>query len=416
MTDTAVDARPVPVPAITATLVGLGIAVVAFFVYWFCDRSFDAGRGDFFYLADAFLHGRTWLISPLGPNDVITVDGHTYVPFAPFPAIVLMPFVALVGPERADQLEPGVNAFLAATVVFLAWWVQGRIGVERLRDRFALVLLLGFGTQVWWVTTRGGVWHTGHLVAMILTLLLLAEMFGKRRAILMGLLVGAAFLTRAPLAFAGPALALWAVPSWSALVDGSRSIRDRLTGLPWADWVWLIVGFAPSVVFFLWYNLDRFGSATESGYALATLPPFLEVLRQQGLFSTSHVGMNIDYLFFKLPTFTNTFPYVRPDGLGMSVLFTSPGLLLAFLAPARDRRTWILLIAAVLVLIPTLLYYGGGWLQFGYRYFLDSIPFIWAMGALGVARRGQVPWWGWTLILWSVLIGMASVYWAYNLH
>ena len=416
MTSAAVDARPIRVPAFTTTLVGLGVAVVAFLVYWFCDRSFDAGRGDFFYLADAFLHGRTWLISPLGPNDVITVAGHTYVPFAPFPAIVLMPFVALVGPERADQLEPGVNAFLAATVVFLAWWVQGRIGVERLRDRFALVLSLGFGTQVWWVTTRGGVWHTGHLVAMILTLLLLAEMFGKRRAILMGLLVGAAFLTRAPLAFAGPAIALWAVPSWSALADGTRSIRERVAGLPWADWLWLIVGFAPAVLFFLWYNLDRFGSATESGYALATLPPWLEALRQQGLFSTAHIGMNIDYLFLKLPTFTNTFPYIRPDGLGMSVLFTSPGLLLAFLAPARDRRTWILLIAAVLVLIPTLLYYGGGWLQFGYRYFLDSIPFIWAMGALGVARRGQVPWWGWTLILWSVLIGMASVYWAYNLH
>ena len=47
------------------------------------------------------------------------------------------------------------------------------------RDRLALVLLLGFSTQIWWVTTRGGVWHTGHLVAMILTLLLIAEMFGN---------------------------------------------------------------------------------------------------------------------------------------------------------------------------------------------------------------------------------------------
>ena len=77
------------------------------------------------------------------------------------------------------------------------------------RDRLALALLLGFSTQIWWVTTRGGVWHTGHLVATILTLLLLIELFGKRRALLMGLLVGAAFLTRAPVAFAAPAVALW---------------------------------------------------------------------------------------------------------------------------------------------------------------------------------------------------------------
>ena len=125
--------------------------------------------------------------------------------------------------------------------------------------------------------------------------------------------------------------------------------------------------------------------------------------------------MNVDYLFLKLPAFTAEFPYFRPDGLGMSVLFTSPGLLLAARAPWRDARAWILLLAAVLVLIPTLLYYGGGWLQYGYRYFLDSIPFIWALVAMGIVRRGETPWWGWTLILWGVLIGLGGVYWAYHL-
>ena len=401
-------------PTFNPTIVGLLVAAGAFVIFWLCNGGFDAGRGDFFYLADAFLHGRTWIVSPLGPNDVIVVNGHTYVPFAPFPAIVLMPLVALLGPLTADQVESGVNAFLAATVVFLAWWTSGRVGVGALKDRFALAVLLGFGTQILWVTTRGGVWHTGHLVAMILTLLLIGEMFGKRRAILMGLLVGAAFLTRAPVAFAGPVVALWVIRD-DVLARG-RSLGDRVRALPWADWLWLIVGFAPALVFFFWYNLDRFGSATESGYALATLPAWLEQLRQQGLFGLVHVPMNLEYLFLKLPAFTGEFPYMRPDGLGMSVLFTSPGLLLAVLAPWRDRRSWLLLLAAVLILIPTLLYYGGGWLQFGYRYFLDSIPFVWTLGALGVARRGQVPWWGWTLIGWSVLMGFVAVYWAYNLH
>ena len=65
--------------------------------------------------------------------------------------------------------------------------------------------------------------------------------------------------------------------------------------------------------------------------------------------------------------------------------------------------------------IPTLLYYGGGWLQYGYRYFLDSIPFVWALVALGIVHRGETPWWGWTLILWGVLIGLGGVYWAYHL-
>ena len=398
-----------------STWVGLLVALVSFFVYWLSNRFFDAGRGDLFYLADAFLHGHTWISVALGPNDVIYRDGHIYVPFGPFPAIALAPLVALVGPVTADQLEPGVNAGLAAAVVWLAWWVAGRIGVERLRDRLALAVLLGFSTQIWWVTTRGGVWHTGHLIATILTLLLIAELFGRRRALLMGLLIGADFLTRAPVAFVTPFVALWLVPDWSSVVDRGRALVDRVTALPWRSWVWLGIGLVPALAFFLWYNADRFGSPFESGYGLATLPEWLQNLRNQGLFSISHVSMNFDYLFLKMPDFTADFPYFRPDGLGMSVMFTSPGLLLALRAPRRDRRSWLLLGATILVLIPTLLYYGGGWLQYGYRYFLDSIPFVWALVALGIVHRGPIRLWGWVLIGFGVLVGLGGVYWAYHL-
>ena len=96
---------------------------------WLADRQFDAGRGDFFYLADAFLHGRTWLTAPL-LNDVIPIDGRYYVLFAPFPAIVLMPLVAILGPLTADQINP-INAFLAAWCVAMCWWLLGRVGVKR---------------------------------------------------------------------------------------------------------------------------------------------------------------------------------------------------------------------------------------------------------------------------------------------
>jgi len=396
-------------------VLGICVALAAFLVYWLSNRMFDAGRGDLFYLADSFLHGHTWIDVVLGPNDVIYFGDHAYVPFAPFPAIALMPLVALIGPVTADQWETGINAGLAAFVVFLAWWASGRIGVTRWRDRLALAVLLGFSTQVWWVTTRGGVWHTGHLIALILTLFLLAEMFGRRRPLLMGVLVGLAFLTRAPVAFAAPMVALWLIPGTVALLPIRETVGGWLRRLPWREWVLLGLGLAPAVLFFFWYNEVRFGDPLESGYALATLPPWLQALRDQGLFSLSHVSMNIDYLFLKVPTRIPEFPYFRPDGLGMSVFITSPALLLALFAPWRDRRAWWLLVGAVLVLIPTLLYYGGGWLQYGYRYFLDSIPFVWALVAMGIVRRGSVRWWGWLLIGWGVLVGLGGVYWAYNL-
>jgi hypothetical protein len=395
--------------------VGFGLAAVAALVFWLSNRFFDATHGDFFYLADAFLHGRTWFdpttVPPgsIGANDVIPIDGRYYVPFAPFPAIAFMPLVAIIGPIVADQWETGINAALAAASVGLGWWLLGRVGVQSLTNRFWLVLLLGFSTQVWWVTTRGGVWHTGQLIATILTLLCLIELCGRRRALLIGLLAGAAFLSRAPLAFA--------VPFYALLLAGHAIWEPRRW--PWRDWLALAAGVLPSLIFFFWYNDARFGSPFESGYGLATLPGWLEARREIGLFSIAHVPMNLDYLFVHLPAPQTTFPWFRPDGLGMSILLTSPGLLYAVRAPWRESRTWWIALAALFVLIPTLLYYGGGWLQYGYRYALDSIPFVWLLCGLAAAQseaRGETMSWFWRVLIGlGVVVGAAGVYWAYHL-
>ncbi len=108
--------------------------------------------------------------------------------------------------------------------------------------------------------------------------------------------------------------------------------------------------------------------------------------------------MNLDYFLFHLTTVVPEFPFFRPDGLGLSVLITSPGLLYAVRADWRDRRAWWLAGAALLVLIPSLLYYGGGWLQYGYRYFMDSVPFVIALCASAAAMRGRIGL-GWRLLI-----------------
>ena len=396
------------------TIAGLGVVVVSAVIYWLADRGFDAGRGDFFYLADAFLHGRTWLDFQPGPYDVIPIDGRFYVPFAPFPAIALMPVVAVLGAVTADQVESGINAVLAASGVGLCWMLLGRIGVRGLIDRLMLTVLFGFSTQILWVTTRGGVWHTGHLIATILTFLCLIELYGRQRAWMIGLFAGAAFLTRAPLAFAIPFYALMlesrpALPS-TEVVGGYIASAVRSTRV--RQWLALGLGVLPSIVLFFAYNQVRFGTPLESGYALASLPEFLERQRALGLFSLAHVPMNLDLFLVHLPQVIPDFPFFKPDGLGLSVLITSPGLLFASQADWRRPRAWWLLGATIAVLIPTLLYYGGGWLQFGYRYFLDSVPFVIALCGLAAVNRGEVGL-GWRiLIAFGVIVGGYGVYWA----
>ena len=301
-----------------------------------------------------------------------------------------MPLVALMGRATADQIEPVIDAILAAGGVGLCWMLLGRIGVARLVDRLWLTLLFGFSTQILWVTTRGGVWHTGHLVATILTFACLVELYGRQRAWLVGLLAGVAFLTRAPLAFAVPFYALMLEPRTAHRAGGRRGLRRAGAGSTrWRAWVCLRSGCcrrsSPSS-----YNQARFGTPLERGYALASLPPFLEAQRAIGLFSLAHVPMNLDYFLLHLPRPIASPPFFQPDGLGMSVLLTSPGLLFATQADWRRPRAWWLLGAAIAVLIPTLLYYGGGWLQYGYRYFLNSVPFVIALCGLAAVHRGRV--------------------------
>ena len=299
----------------------------------------------------------------------------------------------------------------------MCWWLVGRLGVARLRDRFWLALLFGFSTQILWVTTRGGVWHTGHLIATLLTFGCLLELWGKRRAWLIGLMAGAAFLTRAPLAFAVPFYALLLLPALSARPTATIGVylERGARAIPWHAWGWLGLGVLPSIVFFFAYDQLRFGSPWESGYGLATLPPFLEEQRALGLFAIAHVPMNLDYLFFHLPTFIPDPPFFKPDGLGLSIFLTSPGLFYAVRADWRRAGTWLLLGAAIAVLIPSLLYYGGGWLQYGYRYALDSVPFVIALCASAAATRGPISL-GWRLlILFGVVVMFAGVYWAYGI-
>ena len=418
-------AQPRGLAAISPTLLGLGLVVVAFLIYLACNRQFNAARGDFFYLADAFMHGRTWLPFALGIYDDVFVGTRVYVPFAPFPAIAVLPLVAVVGPEFADKVQPIVNAGIAAADVGLVWALAGRIGVRSSMDRFWLALLFGFSTAHWWVTTRGGVWHTGHLIASLLTLLVLYELFGRRRALLVGLLGGLAFLTRVPVAFAMPFYALWFVADRlerdafarvRAAADGSAArTRSWLGLIQWRAWITMTIGFLPAALFFFWYNQVRFGSPFESGYGLATLPAWLEACRDQGLFSLVHVPMNLDLLFVHVPMPIKDFPFFKPDGMGLSVFLTSPALFLALRADWRSRRTWILAGAAVATLIPSLLYYGGGWLQYGYRYALDSIPFVVALCAMAAVRVGISRFWR-VLILFGVVVNAFGVYWAYNIH
>ena len=92
-----------------------------------------------------------------------------------------------------------------------------------------------------------------------------------------------------------------------------------------------------------------------------------------GCSRSAHIPMNLDYFLVHLPM-AHLESAVLQARRPRHVRAASPARACCSRVRADWRRSqaWWLAGAAIAVLIPTLLYYGGGWLQYGYRYFLDS--------------------------------------------
>jgi hypothetical protein len=334
------------------------------------------------------------------------MNGHVYVPFAPLPAVVFMPLVAVFGVLPLLPWEPTINAALAATSVGLAWMLISRFDGGSPRTRIWLTAFFAFSTALWSITVRGGVWHTGQLIATVATLLGLLESTGQRRPWLLGLAAGAGFLARAPLLFAVPFYA-W-VAGASGEADGWRWRMDRsaiLRGAVVVAIAVVAVGLAGA------YNFVRFGSPLESGYALAALPTALAGTRDHGLFSFAYLPRNLDLLLWHLPVAAQPPLFLLPDGYGLSIFITSPAIVM--IGWANYRRPFVLACAltALAVLVPSLLYYGGGWLQVGFRYFFDSMPFVLVLMVAGWKRDMATLWK--VLIAIGIAVGVWGVIYTY---
>jgi hypothetical protein len=115
-------------------------------------------------------------------------------------------------------------------------------------------------------------------------------------------------------------------------------------------------------------------------------------------------------------------PLAVPNDIGMSVILTSPAYLLALPALGRFRTSRVVAgsaIAVLLIAIVNLMHFSQGWVQFGYRFSNDFVPWaviLVALGAQAAVRRwpGAVLVGG--LVVASILINAWGVAWGNLLH
>lgn len=331
----------------------------------------------FNYLADAFLHGSFAVDNlPAWMSDKVISNGHIFVPLGPLPGILLMPAVSLFGLDFEDYFA---SLTLTLLNVFLLNRILVQIGIEEVLRRRWLLVLFFLGTVCFSILSAGNSWFLSHILTMSLLFTVIYESLGKRRSWLIGLYFGGLLLTRATAVLS----VVWVI----YLMLAERRLNLRALG-------GLASGFAPALLFFLWYNYARFGSPFETGYVQAELfRPVLAEARSFGLFSPIHIPKNL-YFFLIAPPIPYPDlnapvlqpPYLMPSAWGMGILFTTPLFFLAWKAPLSDVRVRAAWLACICLAVPVLSYYGIGLAQFGYRYATDFYPFLFIPTALVLSR------------------------------
>jgi hypothetical protein len=371
----------------------IAVAIVTFAALTAARLPHATPYDNYVILADALLHGHVWVTSPGPWIDALTYNGRAYIIEGPFPAILLLPAVAIWGPSTNQTL---LSFLLTAVATAAGWELASRLGVPQ-RSRIFLTLFLLLGTDLFFCGVYGDVWYIAHVASACFTLLALVEICGRKRGWLVMLFAACAAFSRFSM--------MLAIPVYAYLLLRGGNARDRrermegaaailLAGLSlWllynrARWgTWYDIGYTA------WYHQDQVGRPTGSPFRLEYLPMQL-------------------YAFFLLPpALVNGFPYVVPTQYGLALPYTSPALVLAFFARAPIWLLTALWTATLLSALPNFLYYVIGFTQFGMRHALDFEPFLFALMCLS-ARNG-LRWWGSALCVYSALAGVWG-FWYWN--
>ena len=344
---------------------------------------------NFVWLADAWLHGKPYL--PHFPGDYIDAipyHGRAYVYQAPLPAVLMLPFVALWGLSANETL---VSILLAGVGVGAAYRVARLIGISRWWTALMCAFLL-FGTSYAYCAASGDVWFIAHSGAVAFSLLALAEMFGARAPWRVALWALCAAFCRYPMALAFPAYAF-------ALWPQIRAAPRRLGGVALVTALFAI----PSAL----YNYVRWGTVADVGFT--KFYRIMDIGKDDPAppFALKNLGMQLHFYLVEPPRAIATPPYLIAGTFGTALTYTSPALLIAFLAPIRERSVQLLWFATACCAIPALLYYSTGMVQLGARHALDVVPFLYAL--MVIAIRARPSRWYLPLLFWSVLFGIVEL-------
>lgn len=302
------------------------------------------------------------------------------------PAILSLPFVFLFKDNFQQQY---LSHILGAGIVIQTFFLSLKIKKEK---RLALwsSFLAGFGTIIWFLSSSGSAWYLAHISSCFFLLCALNESLNKKRPFLVGIFLGASYLSRLP--------TILSFPLFLYLIKG-KSLKNNL--IKFAFGVFLFIAFNFT------YNYLRFGVILDKGYLL--IPKVLEeTWYQKGIFNLSYISRHLKVIFTSFPIFQKEFPYIIPSWNGLSIWITTPAFIYSLFSNIKEKLaqlSWI-----VIILISLIIFSHGttGFAQFGYRFAVDFYPFLIFLTINGISK-GKLKWHQIVLLLIGVIVNLWGV-------
>lgn len=305
-------------------------------------------------------------------QDVNVFNSHKYLPFPPMPAITLIPFLIF----DSNITEQTVSIIMASINIGLIYLLLKKY--TKKVNAFILSMFIAFGTVYFWVSIVGTSWFFAHIIAFFyLTLaLIISSKNNYLASFLTGILFALSALSRITIIFGG---LYFVINYW----QNKKNL------------ILFLLGSSIFLPLLLGYNYLRFGNIFETGYTKIyenyTKGGYAYSIQRIWYPDSPHfkyldiksIPYHLYTLFLMPPEVTDLNIFnSKPSPYGMGILFISPLLLLIFSKSSKtliEKQAWI---GALPVAFVTFLHYAQGWVQFGYRFLVDFLPFLLVILAL----------------------------------